>query len=311
VAVVLVEDTIVDGESRHIPFFDIGFTGGDTIAETLRTVRKDPACRGIVLRVNSPGGSALASDIIWREVERTAEEHDKDARSSPPIVVSMGDVAASGGYYVAMGSKSVLADPLTVTGSIGVISINLDVSGLLGKLGISQVTFKEGKNPDIHSLFAPYTADQRERVQNSIRQTYDLFRKRVAKGRGMTMDRVNELGRGHVYSGIDAKGLRLVDEFGGLYQAIAMVRPWRELQIRVLPRRPGLLDLILEAVGDPFAGAGPVRKAVARRRAKTHGEGLRGVVPLALDEALSKLPLSLLYVPQDRAQLLTRWLLTE
>jgi protease IV len=307
IAVVLVEDAIIDGDTRRIPFFDLGFTGGDTIATTLRKVRGDPFCRGIVLRVNSPGGSALASDIIWREVQRTTDAHDKDSRS-PAIVVSMGDVAASGGYYVSMGAKTVLADPMTVTGSIGVISLHLDVSGLLGRLGISSTTFKEGELADINSPFKPYSDEERARMERSIQQTYDLFRARVSEGRGLPMERVHELGQGRVYSGIAALDAGLIDRFGGLHDAVALLREemgvasFRELELRVLPRARTLLDLILESVEDPFPGA--VARTRAKRRNKESGAAQRAMLPLALDEALSRLPLSVLFLPQRKAHTL-------
>jgi protease-4 len=304
VAVVLVEDAIVDGESRAIPFFGLGFAGGDTIAKTLRELRDDRYCRGVVLRVNSPGGSALASDVIWREVALSAEAFAADPKLAAPIVVSMGDVAASGGYYVATGAPTVLADPLTITGSIGVISIHFDVSGLLERLGITTHVIAEGKNAAIGSPFAPYSEDQRARIEASIRRTYDLFRERVAQGRGLTVEKVDELGRGHVYSGSDAMGLGLVDELGGLHEAIALVReqagvrPWRSLRVRVLPERKSLVDLILESArGGAGRPPGVVGRAVERKRERG---ALRGVLPLALDEALSKIPLSLLFLPQGQ-----------
>jgi protease-4 len=309
IAVVLVEDTIIDGDSRRIPFLDIGFTGGDTIAETLRDLRDDKACRGIVLRVNSPGGSALASDVIWREVDKTRKAHESDPRFSPPVVVSMGDVAASGGYYVAMGSDHVLADPLTVTGSIGVISLHFDVSGLLGKLGISTTTFKRGEHADIESIFSPYSEAERERLERSIRQTYDLFTTRVADGREMKKEEVDQLGRGHVWSGVAAQKNGLVDELGGLRDAVERVRAdakipkWRVVPLRVLPRAPRLLDLILdEGSGNPLERTGPVSRAVERRRANKAATSMRGLLPLALDAALSRIPLSLLFLPQKSPQ---------
>jgi protease IV len=306
VAVVLVEDAIVDGKSRRIPFFGLGFAGGDTIAQTLRDLRKDRYCRGVVLRVDSPGGSALASDVIWREVALTAQAHVDDPKFAPPIVVSMGDVAASGGYYVASGAPMVLADPMTITGSIGVISIHFDVSGLLGKLGISTFNLKEGKNADIGSPFAPYTEDQRARIEASIQRTYDLFRERVAAGRKLTPEKVDELGRGHVYSGTDALGLGLVDGMGGLHEAIALVRKdaglpaWRPLRVRVLPEQKSLVDLILESARGPKGRVGPVGRAVERKRAQGSTAVLREALPLALDAALSKIPLSLLFLPQGQ-----------
>jgi protease-4 len=300
VAVVLVEGTIVDGESRTIPILNLQFAGGDTILEQLRVLRRDAMCKGIVLRVNSPGGSALASDLIWREVQRTHDAHLKDPRRSPPITVSMGDVAGSGGYYVAMGAPTIFAQPTTLTGSIGVVSLHFDLSGLLGKLGISTHTFMRGKNADIGSLYKPYTDDQRARMDASMRRIYDLFRKRVADNRKLTMDQVDQLGRGHVYSGIDAKELRLVDQFGGLHEAIADVRsragvkPRADLDIRVFPRQRRLVDLLLEAVTPESGDKGLRARITARRAAKDP-------LPLALTAALARLPLSLLFLPPDQA----------
>lgn len=310
IGVVLVEGTIIDGESRFIPLVGLRFVGGDTIAAALRDLREDPACEGIILRVNSGGGSALASDIMWREVELTAAAHARDPKFEPPIVVSMGDVAASGGYYVAMGTRPVLADPLTITGSIGVISIHPDLSGLLGKLGISAVTTKQGKNPDINALWRPYTDDQRARIQASISSTYDLFRKRVSEGRDLTMERVHELGRGHVYTGLDAKELGLVDQLGGLHAAVALVRKQADvprhtrLALRVVPDRMTLVDLLLDAIGVPRRSDEPSARA-ERRRAKRSRAALR--LPPSVDLALAKLPLSLLFLEPGQAHAITTW----
>jgi len=307
IAVVLVEGTIIDGKSRFIPLLNLHFVGGDTIADTLQDLRGDPLCKGIVLRVNSPGGSALASDVIWREVARTAEAHAKDPRFEPPIVVSMGDVAASGGYYVAMGTRPVLADPMTITGSIGVISIHVDLSGLLAKLGISTATFKDGKNPDISQPWHPYTDDQRARIEKSIQSTYDLFRERVAKGRGITTDRVHELGRGRVYIGRDAKEVGLVDELGGLDAAIAKMRAQAKvprgtkLELRVLPERIRLIDIVLQALGIPRPGRDRMAR-VRRRDRKPEFE-----LPATIDLALSRLPLSLVFLEPGQTHALLPW----
>ena len=302
-AVVLVEGTIIDGESRTIPFLNINFAGSDTLVEQLRALRGDPMCKGILLRVNSPGGSALASDLIWREVQRTQDAHEKNPQRSPPIIVSMGDVAASGGYYVAMGARQIFASPTTITGSIGVVSLHFDLSGLLAKLGISTSTFQRGKNADIASLWHPYTEDQRARMDASMRRIYDLFRTRVAAGRKLTMETVDQLGRGHVYSGVDARELRLVDELGGLHEALAALRAKtglperRELALRVLPRQRRLVDILLEQVMPRSREKGlrsKIDTAIARRDAKQQ-------LPLALSAALARLPLSLLFLPQDSA----------
>ncbi len=302
IGVVLVEGTIIDGENRFIPLLGIQFTGGDTIAQTLRELRADPACEGIILRVNSPGGSALASEIIWREVDLTRQAHDKDPRFSPPIVVSMGDVAASGGYYVATGARKVYVQPTTVTGSIGVVTMNIDVSGLLDKLGISTTTFKQGANADIQQLWSAASDDQMARLMRSMREIYDIFIGHVAEARGMTVARVDELGRGHVYSGKDARALKLVDSFGGMHEAIAYLRKAAkisklvELDLRVLPRRKRLIDLLLRSPGSaPFGYTKLRERAQARAEEKRHA-----ALPLALNAALSRLPLSTLFLPNDR-----------
>lgn len=300
IAVVVVEGTIVDGDSRTIPLLNIQFTGGDTILKQLRTLRNDPQCKGIVLRVNSPGGSALASDLIWREVQRTHDAFVKNPKRSPPINVSMGDVAGSGGYYVAMGAPKIFAQPTTLTGSIGVVSLHFDLSGLLGKLGVTTNTFTRGKNADIQSLWKPYTDDQRARMDASMRRVYDLFRQRVADNRKMTMDQVDQLGRGHVYSGTDAKDLKLVDAHGGLHEAIAELRARagvparRDLELRVFPRQRRLVDLLIEAIVPDRGDNGLRAKLEARQSIKQD-------LPLALTSALARLPLSLLFLPPDQA----------
>ncbi len=299
IAVVLVEGTIIDGESRHIPFLNIQFTGGDTIAQTLKQVREDNNCEGIILRVNSGGGSALASDIIWREVDRTRKAHAERPRKNPPIVVSMGDVAGSGGYYVAMGARDIYAQPTTITGSIGVVSMSFDLSGLMTKLGISTSTLKQGKNADIGSMYRPMTADQRNRQQASMQATYERFLDIVADARKLSPERVHELGRGHVYTARDAAALGLVDHLGGLHEAVLELRkrakvPKRlDLDLEVLPRKRTLLDLILDNVGSPFGYQGIKNRAVARRQAK-----VQKAIPLALQAAVSQMPLSLMFLPQ-------------
>ncbi|MEE9386472.1 MAG: signal peptide peptidase SppA, partial [Nannocystaceae bacterium] len=252
VAVLLVEGTITNGRSLSIPILDINMAGSETIVEALRALRGDPACEGIVLRVNSPGGSALGSDVIWREVAKTHAEHKKAPKFSPPIVVSMSDVAGSGGYYVAMGAEHVFVQETTITGSIGVVSQHFDVSGLLATLGINADSIHRGKNPGMFEPYRPYSDDARERLQASIQYTYDLFRRRVSKARGMTMEQVHKLARGHVYSGKDALALGLVDEVGGLYDAIDYLREkaglgdWRETKIRIVPAEANVLDMILD-----------------------------------------------------------------
>jgi protease-4 len=297
IAVIMVEGGIVDGKGRSLPILNIINSGADTITELIKRAREDRACRGIIVRVNSPGGSALASDLIWREVALTQQKHEKDPKSTPPIVVSMGDYAASGGYYVSVGAKHILAQPTTITGSIGVVGMHWDVSGLLRILGINTDTIKFGENADMDTLWKPYTKDQAARQQASMERVYTLFVKRVADGRELKQEKVDELGRGHVYSGKAAKKLKLVDQLGGLHQAIELIRKETavgrrfRLPLRVYPEERTLLDLVLDNTGPLIKG--PVTRARARKLAKS-----KPGLPLALDAALARLPLSILFLPQ-------------
>jgi protease-4 len=300
-AIVPVVGTIADGDSQQVPFLNLQFAGGDSIAKTLKQVREDPACKGVVLRVNSPGGSALASEIIWREVQRTHDAHERDDRS-PPIVVSMGDLAASGGYYVSMGAPKIFAQPTTITGSIGVVSIHFDIQNLLEVLGIGVDTITKGKYADIGSFYRHFSDEEKKRLEDSMFRIYEVFTGRVADNRGMTKEKVNELGRGHVYSGADAKALGLVDEFGGLREAVdylrkeAGVRKLPPVELRVFPRYTGLLGLIFNELGDAGKKIELHRDAAKAKKS--------GMVPKFVSAAVARLPLSLLFLPQGEAQLI-------
>lgn len=301
VAVVLIEGNIVDGKSRFIPLLNIIMTGAETTVETLQTLRRDPACRGIVLRVDSGGGSAFASELIWREVQLTHEAWQKDARKSPAIVVSMSDVAASGGYYVAMGTDQIFAEPLTVTGSIGVVFMHFDVSGLLDMLGVGVDRIERGGGGvDMNTIWQPWTDDQRQKVRTGIERIYDLFLERVSVGRGQTKEAINAIARGHVWSGERAKSLGLIDQHGGLREALAELgkrsgrAKFGELELRVLPVRLSLLQLVMRGAGSLIVE--PVGELVANR-----AEAKQAALPLAVEHALARVNLSLLYLPQDQA----------
>lgn len=301
VAVVLIEGTIVDGKSRFIPLLNIVMTGGDTTVELLQKARKDPACRGVVLRVDSGGGSAFASELIWREVQLTHEAWKKAPRQSPPIVVSMSDVAASGGYYVAMGTDKIFAQPLTVTGSIGVVLMHFDVSGLLDKLGVNVDRIdRGGEGIELSAIWQPWTDAQRDKARAGIERIYALFLERVSTARGKTEAEVDAVGRGHVWSGERAKALGLVDAHGGLREALAELasrserKRFGELELRVLPVRLTLLQLIVRGAGSLITDAAATH---AELRAEREGDKL----PLAVEHMLAKVNLSLLYLPQDQA----------
>lgn len=186
----------------------------DVLAKQIRKVRKDSTINAIVLRVNSPGGSALASDVIWRETVLAAE--------TKPLVVSMGDVAASGGYYIACAADSIFANPTTITGSIGVFGVIPNLQGLMTeKIGLDFDNVKTNENAGYVSVNRPLSAYEEKVLQDGVEETYKTFITHVANGRDMTVDGVDEIGQGRVWSGVDAKEIGLVDAYGGLNDAIA------------------------------------------------------------------------------------------
>ena len=179
----------------------------------LRKLREDETIKAVVLRVNSPGGSAYGSEQIWREVVLLKAEK--------PVIVSMGDYAASGGYYISCAADTIVADPTTLTGSIGIFGMFPNMQGLLtDKLGLHFDMVKTNKFSDMGDLTRPFNADEREAMQNYINNGYKLFVKRCAEGRGMTTEAIERIAEGRVWTGVTAKELGLVDELGGLEKAL-------------------------------------------------------------------------------------------
>ncbi len=206
-AVIYAVGEIMSGEG------DAEKIGSESTAKSIREARLDTTIKAIVLRVNSPGGSALASDVIWREVTL--------AKKVKPVVVSMGDVAASGGYYISCAADRIFAQPNTITGSIGVFGLSPNAQKLFSeKLGINIDTVNTNKHSDLGSLFRPATTQEAAYIQKSVEQVYSTFTKRVAEGRGMSQANVDSIGQGRVWSGADAIGIKLVDELGGINDAI-------------------------------------------------------------------------------------------
>src|SRR6266700_5134107 len=194
-----------------------GAMGSDTISAALRAAADDESARAIVLRVNSPGGSYVASDTIWREVVRARN-------AGKPVVVSMGDVAASGGYYISMGADAIVAQPGTVTGSIGVLSYKPVLSEMLAKAGASTDSVVLGKHAAMFSTARPFSADEWQIVDAWLDHIYADFTGKVAAGRGLSAERVHELARGRVWTGADAHERHLVDELGGVEEAADIAR---------------------------------------------------------------------------------------
>lgn len=188
--------------------------GSDRIAKAIKDARLDSTVKAIVLRVNSPGGSALASDVIWREVTL--------AKKAKPVVVSMGDVAASGGYYISCAADYIFAQPNTITGSIGVFGMLPNAQKMFAdKFGINIDTVNTNKHSDVGSIFRAVSPEENMYIQNSVEHVYETFIGRVAEGRNITTAMVDSIGQGRVWSGTDALNIKLVDELGGTNDAIA------------------------------------------------------------------------------------------
>ncbi|MFN4233825.1 MAG: signal peptide peptidase SppA [Bacteroidia bacterium] len=207
IAVIYAIGEIEDGEG------DEETIGSERISKAIREARLDEKVKAIVLRVNSPGGSALASEVMWREVVL--------AKQAKPVIVSMGNVAASGGYYISCAADTIVAEPNTITGSIGVFGVLFNAQGFMNnKLGITFDTVKTNLHADIGSIYRPLTTSERDIIQKSVEHVYDVFITRVAEGRKLTKEQVDEIGQGRVWSGVDAKRIGLVDVLGGLETAI-------------------------------------------------------------------------------------------
>ena len=239
IAVVYASGNIVSGEGSD------RVIGSDRIARAIREARLNDNVKAIVFRINSPGGSALASDVILREVKLAAQEK--------PVVASMGDVAASGGYYIACGADWIIANPTTITGSIGVFGLIPNMQEFFNeKLGISFDNVKTNQFADFGSITRPLTHTERQMLQEMISEVYDTFIGHVAEGRGLPLSVVDELGAGRVWSGSEAKHNGLIDEFGGLQTAIHKAAELAELEeYRLLeyPTRKDFLTQILEDFG--------------------------------------------------------------
>lgn len=217
IALLYVEGDMIDGKSQSIPIVNNKMVGSSTIAQTLRELRADPSIGAIVMRVESPGGSALAADTIWREIQLTNA-------AGKPVVVSMGGVAASGGYYVASPAVRIFANPATITGSIGVFYGKADIAELLQRIGVNTETYKTAPRADAESMFRPFTDEERAELQHKVAQFYETFLNRVSLGRNMQRDVIDAVGQGRVFTGEQALSHHLIDELGGLRQALKYAR---------------------------------------------------------------------------------------
>ena len=236
IAVIYASGNIIMGSATD------GEIGSDGISRVIREARRDSTIKAIVLRVNSGGGSALASEVIWREMVL--------AKKVKPVIVSMGDVAASGGYYIAAPADTILADPTTITGSIGVFGMYFNLkNGMNNKLGINVETVSTNKHSDFGSMYRPLTAEERAVAQLGVEDIYQSFIGHVAEGRNIPVARVDEIGQGRVWSGANAINIKLIDQFGGLKAAIAVAVKKAKLdnyRITELPKQKEPFQQIIE-----------------------------------------------------------------
>jgi protease-4 len=221
--------------------------GSERICEALIKARNDEKVKAVVLRINSPGGSALASDIMWREIQLTRQ-------AKKPVIASMSDVAASGGYYMAMGCDAIVAHPNTITGSIGVFGLMFNAQDMFrNKLGITFDGVKTGAFSDIGNGTRPFTEDERKIVQTEVDKIYETFTSKAASGRKMDPARLRSLAGGRVWSGLEAKANGLVDEMGGMEKAIelaaARAKLGKDYKVKILPQKKSFVDELMEKLG--------------------------------------------------------------
>ncbi len=266
VEVVMVDGQIEDGEGRDSPALGIHTSGSHSVVRALERAQKDPWVSAVVLRVDSPGGSALASDQIWRAVMRV--------RKVKPVVASMGAVAASGGYYVAAAAQEIWALPSTVTGSIGIFFGKLEMSGLAEKMGLGVETVRTTPRSDVRSGWRAFTPEERAMLADKMRVLYGLFLQRIEQGRGMARQDVAELGGGRVWSGDRAQSVGLVDRLGGFLSAVNRARELADLPmdspVTVVPQVSNSL------LGGALSGSALGLSVVGRRLLGGTGGEVRG-----------------------------------
>ncbi|MEP4946175.1 MAG: signal peptide peptidase SppA [Flavobacteriaceae bacterium] len=263
------------------------YIGQGLMVSTLQKAVESESVKAIVLRINSPGGSALVSDIIWREVEL--------AKEVKPVLVSFGNVAASGGYYIGVGGDKIFAEPTTITGSIGVFGTIPNAHELAGNIGINAEQVGTNKNSVDYSLFEPMSESFRDVVQEGVEDTYQVFLERVAAGRNMDITQVDSLAQGRVWSGVDAKENGLIDELGNLDDAIAAAAEMVDLDtygIRKYPKYKSDFERFMEDLGGAKAkiGAALIQEEIGNEAFKvlkdfkkiTEQKGIQAKMPFSL-----------------------------
>jgi protease-4 len=249
VAIVYVDGVISDGEGGE-GLLGGNIAGSESLRKALRSAAKDENVKAVVLRIDSPGGSALASEVIWQAARRLSDEK--------PVIVSIGGMAASGGYYIACAGDHIFADPGAIVGSIGVVGGKFVWGELAGKLGVTTETFSKGRNADIFSSTKPFDDRQRKMITSWMKQTYDQFLDRIQTTRGSAIKHIDDVARGRIFAAKQGKDLGLIDDIGGLNDAVAFAAAEADLtegqyDVRVLPQPKTLADLMTGGGGDPDA----------------------------------------------------------
>jgi protease-4 len=253
IAVLNAVGAITGGKSGYDPV-NGAVMGSDSLVGYIRRIRADASIRAIILRIDSPGGSSTASDVIWRELMIT-----KSGPNGKPIVVSMSDLAASGGYYIAMAGDVLVAQPGTLTGSIGIYTGKYVTGGSLDKLGANIEATSNGRHAEIYSPDRQFTADERAMVLESMQAFYDQFVEKVAEARQTTPEKVDQIAQGRVWTGYQAKQVGLVDELGGMQVAIAAAKQRariaadEEVELVVYPPRRSFYEVLSESFEQPTA----------------------------------------------------------
>jgi protease-4 len=297
IGVIYATGTINAGRSGYDPLSG-AVIGADTLIESIRQARRDSSLRAIVIRIDSPGGSATASDAIWRELMIARKD-----RADRPIVASMSDLAASGGYYIALPAEVIVAQPSTLTGSIGIFGGKIVTGGVYEKLGANIGSTSIGKNAEINSPARPFNAGELKKLQEQLQAFYDQFVEKVAQSRHTSPEKIDQVAQGRVWTGRQAKDNGLVDVLGGLDTAVAIAKQRAklaadtEVELVVYPPRKSFYEIVT----DQFNGAGDqaaISTWLTAHLSKGELEALRVVRgPLAMfrrGELLALMPMSFL-----------------
>jgi protease-4 len=297
VAVLLIEGDLVNGDSFTVPILGRKVAGSRTLTKQIERLRKDPSVRAVVVRINSPGGVVSSADAIARELDLT--------RKVKPVVISMSNLCASGGYYIATAGQYVFADATTLTGSIGIFMPKVDLSGTLEMLGIGVDEKNYGKRAGLRSWLKPYTEDEREAAERDIADGYATFTRRVAAARAMTLPQVDKVARGRVWSGVRGTEVGIVDAYGGLREAVERARAIAglradQVEVQLYPEPPNALQNLRAIAGfripGPFGSDDEASDAPLGASAN-----LLALLPRSLRRVMAHLPIALWIAEEPEA----------